>query len=135
MFATFIPVLFYIYDRITTSLWIRYPAILLGEGYNWHMYALQIIMWLRNNNTMAGQPGDLVGRLDIVANGLPAPPMTSFAASKAFSKSVEVTSAHDTSLVGDASLKGGIILVAVVVDKVLKGSIAREEMSKALEEK
>jgi hypothetical protein len=38
-------------------------------------------------------------------------------------------------LAGDASLKGGIILVAATVDKVLKGSMAREERSKALEEK
>jgi hypothetical protein len=31
MFATFILVLFYRYDRITASPWIRYPGILLGE--------------------------------------------------------------------------------------------------------
>jgi hypothetical protein len=39
MFATFIIVLFYRYDRVTASLWIRYLEILLGEGYNWHLYA------------------------------------------------------------------------------------------------
>jgi hypothetical protein len=40
MFAMFILVLFYKYDRVSTSLWIRYPGILLGEGYNWyHMLA------------------------------------------------------------------------------------------------
>jgi hypothetical protein len=39
MFATFILVLFYRYDRVTASLWIRYPGILLGECYNWHLYA------------------------------------------------------------------------------------------------
>jgi hypothetical protein len=39
MFATFILVLFYRYDRVTASLWIRYPGILLGEGYNWYLYA------------------------------------------------------------------------------------------------
>jgi hypothetical protein len=33
MFATFILVLQYRYDRITTSMWILYPRILLGEGY------------------------------------------------------------------------------------------------------
>jgi hypothetical protein len=38
-------------------------------------------------------------------------------------------------LAGDASLKGGIILTEVAVDKVLKGSMLREEMSKALEQK
>jgi hypothetical protein len=61
--------------------------------------------------------------------------MTSFVASKALSKSIDVTSAHDVTLVGDVSLKGRIILTAAVVDKVWKGSIAKEEMSKALEEK
>jgi hypothetical protein len=30
----FILVLFYRYDRVTSSLWIRYTRILLGEGYN-----------------------------------------------------------------------------------------------------
>jgi hypothetical protein len=85
--------------------------------------------------TMVSWPGDLVGRLAIVVDGVPAPLVTSFAASKAFSMSVDATSAHVVTLVGDASLKGWIIHVAVVVDKVLKGSMAREEMSKALEEK
>jgi hypothetical protein len=42
MFATFVLVLFYRYDRVTASLWIRYPEILLGEGYNWHMYACRL---------------------------------------------------------------------------------------------
>jgi hypothetical protein len=42
MFATFILVLFYRYDRVTTLLWIRYPRILLGEGYNWHLYACRL---------------------------------------------------------------------------------------------
>jgi hypothetical protein len=85
--------------------------------------------------TNHGRPGDLAGRLTIIADGMPAPPVTSFAASKAFSKSVDVTSAHDATLAGDASLKGGIMLTAAAVDKVLKGSMTREEMSKALEEK
>jgi hypothetical protein len=34
MFAIFILILFYRYDRIIVSLWIRYPGILLGKGYN-----------------------------------------------------------------------------------------------------
>jgi hypothetical protein len=38
-------------------------------------------------------------------------------------------------LAGDNSLKVRIILAVAAVDKVLKGSMAREEMSKALEEK
>jgi hypothetical protein len=61
--------------------------------------------------------------------------MTSFTASKAFSKSVDATSAHDVNLVGPASLNRGIILAVAVVDRALKGSKAREEMKKALEEK
>jgi hypothetical protein len=61
--------------------------------------------------------------------------VTSFAVSKAFSKSVDATSTLDAALARDASLNGGIILTAATVDKVLKGSMAREEMSKALEEK
>jgi hypothetical protein len=85
--------------------------------------------------TVVGRLGDLAGRPPIVVDGAPAPPMTSFVASKALSKSIDVTSAHDVTLVGDVSLKGRIILTAAVVDKVLKGSIAKEEMSKALEEK
>jgi hypothetical protein len=40
MFATFILLLFYRYDRVTASLWIRYLGILLGEGYKWHMSLL-----------------------------------------------------------------------------------------------
>jgi hypothetical protein len=42
MFATFILVLFYRNDRVTASLWIQYPGILLGEGYNWHLYACRL---------------------------------------------------------------------------------------------
>jgi hypothetical protein len=61
--------------------------------------------------------------------------VTYFTASKAFSKSVDETSTHDVTLAGDASLKGGIILTKVAVDKVLKGSMLREKMSKALEQK
>jgi hypothetical protein len=84
---------------------------------------------------VADQQGDLADRLLIIADGALAPLMTSFAASKAFSKSVDVTSAHDGTLVGGASLNGGIILMAAVVDRTLKGSKAGEEMKKALEEK
>jgi hypothetical protein len=71
----------------------------------------------------------------IIGSGMPAPLVTYFTACKAFSKSVDATRTHDTTLAGDASLKGRIILAAAVVDKSLKGSIAREEMSTALEEK
>jgi hypothetical protein len=46
----------------------------------------------------------------------------------AFSKSVDATSAHNTTLAGGASLNGGIILVAAAMDRALKGSMAREEI-------
>jgi hypothetical protein len=50
MFAAFILVLFYRYDRVTASLWIRYPGILLDEGLQLASVCLQIILWLRNAN-------------------------------------------------------------------------------------
>jgi hypothetical protein len=50
MFAMFILVLFYRYDRVTTSLWIRYPEIVLSEGLRLASVHLQIILWLRNTN-------------------------------------------------------------------------------------
>jgi hypothetical protein len=37
--------------------------------------------------------------------------------------------------VGGTSLNRGIILAVAAVDRALKGSMAREEMNKALEEK
>jgi hypothetical protein len=43
MFAMFILVLFYRYDRITASLSIRYPGILLVEVYNWHLYVCRLL--------------------------------------------------------------------------------------------
>jgi hypothetical protein len=46
----FIHVLFYRYDRVTASIWIRYPEILLGEGLQLASIRLQIILWLRNAN-------------------------------------------------------------------------------------
>jgi hypothetical protein len=82
-----------------------------------------------------GWPARGFSRPAIIADGVPAPPVTYFTASKAFSKSVDETSTHDVTLAGDASLKGGIILTKVAVDKVLKGSMLREKMSKALEQK
>jgi hypothetical protein len=48
---------------------------------------------------------------------------------------VDATSAHGATLVGGACLNRGIILTVVAVDRSLKGSMAREEMKKALEEK
>jgi hypothetical protein len=84
---------------------------------------------------MVGRQGELAGRQAIFADGVPAPPVTSFVASKALSRSVNATKAHDMTLAGGASLNSGIFLVAAAVDKALKGSMAREEMKKALEEK
>jgi hypothetical protein len=53
MFDTFILILFYTYGRVMTSLWIRYPGILLGEGLQLASVHLQIIRWLRNANSRA----------------------------------------------------------------------------------
>jgi hypothetical protein len=76
---------------------------------------------------MVGRPGELPGRLAIFAEGALAPPVTSFVASKSFSRSVDVTKAHDMTVAGGASFNGGIFLVAAVVDRTLKGSMALEE--------
>jgi hypothetical protein len=82
---------------------------------------------------MAGQPGELVGRPVILADGTLAPPVTSLAASKSFSRPVDATKAHDMTLVGGASFNSGIFLAAVVVDIALKGSMAEERMNKSFE--
>jgi hypothetical protein len=66
----------------------------------------------------------------IFANGTPAPPLTSFVASRVFSGSVDVTKAHDMTLAGGASFNGWIFLAAAVVDRALKGSIVGERMNK-----
>jgi hypothetical protein len=57
--------------------------------------------------------------------------MTSFAASKSFSRSVNATEAHDMTLVGGASFNGGIFLVAATVDRASKGSMTGERMNKS----
>jgi hypothetical protein len=38
----FILILFYKYDGVTATLQIQYLGILLGEGYNWHLYACRL---------------------------------------------------------------------------------------------
>jgi hypothetical protein len=81
--------------------------------------------------TMAGWLGELAGWPTIFTDGAPAPPMTSFTASKALSMSVDATKAHDMSLVGGASLNSGIFLAVATVDKALKGSMAGERMNKS----
>jgi hypothetical protein len=73
----------------------------------------------------------LVVRLTIIANGTLAPPVTSFAASKSFYRSVDVINTHDMTLAGVASFNGGIFLVVAAVDRALKGSMAGERMNKS----
>jgi hypothetical protein len=80
--------------------------------------------------TMVGRPGELADRLAIFAHGTPALLVTSFTASKALSRSIDATNAHDRTLAGDGSLNGGIFLAAIAVDKALKGSMAGERMNK-----
>jgi hypothetical protein len=81
--------------------------------------------------TNHGRPASGVGRSNIFADGTPAPPVTSFTSSKALSRSVDETKAHDMTLAGGASLNGGIFLAAAVVDKALKGSMEGERMNKS----
>jgi hypothetical protein len=73
---------------------------------------------------MASQPA-------IFVDGAPAPPVTSFAASQSFCRSVDAINAHDMTLASDASFNGGIFLVAAAVDRALKGSMAGERLNKS----
>jgi hypothetical protein len=73
----------------------------------------------------------LAGQPTIFADGVLAPPVTSFTVSRVFSSSVNVTKAHDMTSAGGASFNGGIFLVAATVDKTLKGSMAGERMNKS----
>jgi hypothetical protein len=59
--------------------------------------------------------------------------MTSFTASKSFSSSIDVTKAHDMTLVGGASFNIGIFLAATAVDRALKGSMVVERINKSFE--
>jgi hypothetical protein len=106
--------------------------LIVGRGEPWHVGgdrpSSRGTDW---PEALAGQQGELAGRLAIFADGALAPPVTSFAASKLFSRSVDVTKAHDKTLVGGASFNGGIFLVAVAVDRVLKGSMVGERMNKS----
>jgi hypothetical protein len=71
------------------------------------------------------------GRPAIFVDGAPAHLVTSFAASKSFSSTIDVTKAPDMTLVGGASVNSGIFLVAAAVDRALKGSMTRERMNKS----
>jgi hypothetical protein len=73
----------------------------------------------------------MASRLAIFTDGALAPPVTSFAASKSFCRSIDVINAHDMTLVGDASFNGGNFLAAAVVGRALKGSMAGERMNKS----
>jgi hypothetical protein len=80
---------------------------------------------------MVDRLGELAGRPAIFTDGVPAPPVTSLAASKSFSRSVNATKAHNMTLVGGASFKSGIFLAVAVVDRALKGSMVGESMNKS----
>jgi hypothetical protein len=80
---------------------------------------------------VAGQPGELVDWLAIFADGVLAPPVTSFTSSKALYRSVDATKEHDMTLAGSASLNGVIFLTVAAVDKALKGSMVGERMNKS----
>jgi hypothetical protein len=71
------------------------------------------------------------GRSATFADGVPAPPVTSFAASKSFCRSVDAINAHDMTLAGDASFNGGIFVAVAAVDRALKGSMAGERMNRS----
>jgi hypothetical protein len=58
--------------------------------------------------------------------------VTSIAASKTLSMSVDATKAHNMTLAGGASLNGGTFLVVEAIDRALKGSMAGERMNKSL---
>jgi hypothetical protein len=58
--------------------------------------------------------------------------MTSFVASKSFSRSVDAIKAHEMTMAGGASFNCGIFLAAAVVDRALKGSMAGERMNKSI---
>jgi hypothetical protein len=71
------------------------------------------------------------GRLAIFTDGALAPPVTSFAASKSFSRSLDATKEHDMTLAGGASFNGGTFLAMTVVDRALKGSMVGERMNRS----
>jgi hypothetical protein len=82
--------------------------------------------------TSHGRPARGVGRsATVFADGTPAPPVTSFAASRVFYRSVDVTKAHDITLAGGASFNGWIFFLAAAVDRALKGPMARERINKS----
>jgi hypothetical protein len=69
------------------------------------------------------------GRPAIFADGATAPLVTSFTASRVFSRSVDVTKAHNMTLASGASFNSGIFLAAAAVDRALKGSMVGERIN------
>jgi hypothetical protein len=67
----------------------------------------------------------------IFADGVLVPLLTSFVASKSFSRSLDMTKVHNMTLAGGASCNDGIFLAVVAVDRALKGSMAGERMNKS----
>jgi hypothetical protein len=61
----------------------------------------------------------------------PTPPVTSVVASRVFSRSVDVTKAHDMTLAGGASFNGGIFLAAAAMDRALKESMVGKRINKS----
>jgi hypothetical protein len=80
---------------------------------------------------MTGRPGELAGQQAILADAVTALSVTSFIASRVFSRSVNVTKAHNMTLAGGASFNGGIFLAVAVVDRALKGSVAGERINRS----
>jgi hypothetical protein len=80
---------------------------------------------------MADCSGELAGQPTIFTDGMPAPPMSSFIASRAFLRSVNATKAPYLTLAVGASFNGGIFLAVTAVDRALKGSMAGERMNKS----
>jgi hypothetical protein len=56
--------------------------------------------------------------------------VTSITSSGVFSRSIDVTKAHDMTLAGGASFNGGIFLAAATMDRAFKGSMAGERINK-----
>jgi hypothetical protein len=73
----------------------------------------------------------MLGWPAIFTNGASAPPVTSFATSKSFCRSVDVINAHNMTLAGDASFNSGIFLTVAAVDRELKGFMGGERMNKS----
>jgi hypothetical protein len=104
------------------------PGAFYDVGYKGNLGTLVVT---RPHYKGAEWPQTMANRSTIFADGVPAPSVTSLAASKSFSRPVDVTKAHNMTLAGGASFKGGIFLAAAAVDRALKGSMVGERMNKS----